>query len=541
MNKDFLLLLKKNKIKNITGFEYINNESYEVIAGYIFTDKNEFKKLFYNKNFENIIGEFAYIKFDKNNDRIEILVDKLGRYPLYLFYNNDYIGISNNYWNLINEIKKYNIKFSINNDFLYETIVYGTNFFNNTHISEIKKINYGSYLCIDIENGKIKETKYWDFKLNSKIKDIDESAKYIEKSIIETLEHSKKENKIYGIGVSGGLDSRILLYYAKKLNFKIKPFIISKKRPNYLLLAKDIKAAQKVCKIFDENLEIYDPFEYDFFKRLQEEINNNPVAPSNTDTYLLKNLNVDYLLTGANGYIIGGGVFPKNLLYLDKDTFIKNSMFFIYPKSFNTFNRILRYAIKNFKSYEQIHIENEVKIIHSNLYKKILEYIHSIVQNSQNLVEAQLKLYHQAFGQHNYNGVFESISGKYISYSIYTTYLLNYLENFSPEHIVERTALKYLLRKLPKNIYKIEGQSPHSSLKINVLDVIDYLIRGYGVRNREYDFKNYLKIFMNHDFETSKILDFKFLRKSSRVFHDYAKHNIICSKILDNDIWRDLL
>jgi hypothetical protein len=541
MEKDFLLLIKKDEIKTISGFKNVNNKFYEVLSGYIFISKNKFDEFFYNKNFNDIIGEFVYIKYNILKKEIEILLDKLGRYPIYLFKNKEYIGLSNNYWKLISELKKFNIKFSINREFLYETILYGTNFFNNTHIFEIKKLIYGSYLKIDLEKSKINEMKYWDFKLNSQVKDIDEASKLIEYSIIETLEKAKKEDKTYGIGVSGGLDSRILLYYAKKLGFKIHPFIISKKRPNFLFLAKDIKAAKNVCKNFNENLEIYDPFKYDFFKRLKEEIKNNPVSPSNADTYVLEKFNFDYLLTGANGYIIGGGVFPENLLYIDKENFLKNFMFFIYPKSFNTLKRIFRYTKKNFKHHEQLNIEYELKKVHYELYEKIVNYTYSVVQKSQNLVEANLKLYHQAFGQHNFNGVFESISGQYTSYSIYTTYLLNYLDKFSPEHIVERNALKNLLKKLPKNIYKTEGQSPHSSLNINILDTLDYLIRGYGVRNREYDFKRYFKKFKNYKFETSEILGYKNLRNSSRLFHDFVKHNIICMKILEKNDWRDLL
>ncbi|MDK2886934.1 MAG: hypothetical protein PWP54_1512 [Thermosipho sp. (in: thermotogales)] len=117
----------------------------------------------------------------------------------------------------------------MNESFLYESIIYGTNFFNETHIKEIKKVEYGKYIEIDLNKFEFKEKKYWDFYLNSNIRNIDEASDIIERSIIETLENIEKDKKIFGIGVSGGLDSRILLYYAKKINFNVKPFIISLK------------------------------------------------------------------------------------------------------------------------------------------------------------------------------------------------------------------------------------------------------------------------------------------------------------------------
>ncbi|MDK2886936.1 MAG: hypothetical protein PWP54_1514 [Thermosipho sp. (in: thermotogales)] len=78
--------------------------------------------------------------------------------------------------------------------------------------------------------------------------------------------------------------------------------------------------------------------------------------------------------------------------------------------------------------------------------------------------------------------------------------------------------------KLPE-INKIGGQSSHSALRVKIFDVIDYLIRGYGVRNREIDFKKYSRL-LN--------INGNFIRKSSRVFHDYLKHNTIFKMIKEN-------
>lgn len=531
-----IVLFEDEKILKIDGFINVGDSIYEALDGYIYITKSAFYNCLLEKNFEKIIGEFNYIRIDKIQKKVEILVDKLGRKSLYIFNNNKYIAISNNYWKLIEELKKNNIEFSMNHEYLIESIVYGTNFFNNTHVKEIKKVDYATYITIDLSNKNIEEYKYWEFELNSNIKNIDEASKLLEENINKTLVSIEKEKK-YGIGVSGGLDSRLLLYYAKKNNIKIFPFIISQKKPNKILYARDIVPAKKVCELYNEKLQIFDPFEYKFFERLKNEIKNNPVAPANTDIYILKNINIDALLTGANGYIVGGGVFPKKLLKTNKDEYIKDFLFSFFPKSFNTLIRILRTGIKNYRIKEWNAIHREVKNISYDLYLKIINKIEENIEYTKDFVSTQLRLYHKAFGQHNYYNVFESLSGRYPSYSIYTTYIVNIINDLSPEHIVERKALKNLIIKIPE-ISKIGGQSPHSSLKINIFEVIDYLIRGYGVRNREYDFKKYKYLYK--EFNTIEISKYKTISKSSRLFHDYVKQNIIYSYIKDGE-WSDFI
>ncbi|MDK2886935.1 MAG: hypothetical protein PWP54_1513 [Thermosipho sp. (in: thermotogales)] len=93
--------------------------------------------------------------------------------------------------------------------------------------------------------------------------------------------------------------------------------------------------------------------------------------------------------------------------------------------------------MKKYYIKEYLELEKEIKNINYELYKRILNKVNEVTNNSQNIVETNLRLYHIAWGQHNYYGVFESLSGRYESYSIYTTFLLNYLHDFSPEFIVE--------------------------------------------------------------------------------------------------------
>lgn len=533
---DTIVLFKGNKILEMEGFKKLGESIYEAFEGYTFISREAFNNYILEKNFENIIGEFNYIRIDKSKNKVEILVDKLGRRSLYIFQKDKYIAISSDYWQLIEELKKNNIKFSMNYEYLIESIVYGTNFFNNTHVKEIKRVEYATYTRIDLLNHGIEKIKYWDFNLNSSINNIDEASDLLEEGINKTIESIDK-SKVYGIGVSGGLDSRLLLYYAKKNDIRIFPFIISQKKPNKILYARDIIPAKRLCKLYNEELNIFDPFEYDFYDRLKYEIKHNPVAPANTDTVIINNLNVDAILTGANGYIVGGGVFSRKLLSVNREEYLNAFLTSFLPRSFNTLRRIFRVIIKSYRVKEMELIQKEVEGISYDLYLKVIRKIQEVVNNSKNCVEAQLKLYHVAFGQHNYYGVFESLSGRYPAYSIYTTYVADVINNFSPEHIIERKALKNLIMRIPE-ISKVGGQSPHSSLKLNVFEIMDYLIRGYGVRNREYDFRKYKHLY--DEFSIIDIKKTKTILRSSRLFHDYVKHNIIFSYIKNGE-WGDFV
>ena len=159
-------------------------------------------------------GMFSFALWDKTNEELFLCRDRFGIKPLYYLEINQSIIFSSS----LKAVKSlYAEDLNVKEDDLLDFIQYGTVHQPNTILERVKSVPRASFLKISNQETKIFE--YWNlFENTIPSKPIKEPLKNVEKLILESVENRLISDVPYGIFLSGGIDSSILVAAASKVS-----------------------------------------------------------------------------------------------------------------------------------------------------------------------------------------------------------------------------------------------------------------------------------------------------------------------------------
>lgn len=178
----------------------------------------------YGENFVNILnGMFAFVIYDKNQNRLFIARDHFGIKPLYWYQNDQMIVFGS-------EIKALlahpDIKAVPDTGNLYEYLTFQFVMGENTMFKNISKVLPGHYMSIDLTTWEFKNIKYWE--PNFKVDQFHTEEYFIVELrhiLEETISQQLRSDVPLGTYLSGGIDSSLVTIMASKLLDKpIKSF-----------------------------------------------------------------------------------------------------------------------------------------------------------------------------------------------------------------------------------------------------------------------------------------------------------------------------
>lgn len=322
---------KAKKVQNVfVKADYILRKSYLLICKGIFYPEDSINS---EKLLENIIKygiEYIYslksyicgIFYDLKENLIYLFSDKIGYFNLYYSYNKNFLCISDSF----NEILK-NFKFNLDDidiDSIYEFIIFEFPLFENTFIRKIKTLPMGTLFKIDLNEKNLQKKQYFDyvFRINQNLtfeKAIEKLNSLFEKSI-ERIIRINKKTTTYGLGLSGGMDSRLIAYYLIKNRIKLKTFIFGEKESDAYYIANKLR---KLLRLDHYEL----GYNKNFFKECDKSINFNPMINTQYVWYFSVHKKLpkfDVLLTGYNGdNQFGSHLDYNDLLIKDEEDFVK--------------------------------------------------------------------------------------------------------------------------------------------------------------------------------------------------------------------------
>jgi len=194
-------------------------------------------------------GMFAIFLLDKNNKKLFLFRDSIGIKPLYYFVDQrDQVLIISSDIKSICACELFHPK--INEKYLINKHVLGFSDYNENLFEGIKQIPPSHYLKIILHRSELKLSlkKYLvqknRFNLKKNVDFIIEQQKILEKSMYKRYSHSD----VYPIGLmlSGGIDSSLLLFLAKRIRLtQINCFFLgSETNPDYIWANKISKIAK---------------------------------------------------------------------------------------------------------------------------------------------------------------------------------------------------------------------------------------------------------------------------------------------------------
>lgn len=159
-------------------------------------------------------GIFAFVIFDKKNNKLMFYRDRLGVKPLHYKISGKNIYFSSEMKGILCFLKEYTLNYKA----IYDYLEFGLMCHNEqTFIDDIYSVLPGSYLKINLTDGKNTKHIYWD------VDDADLSSKSedeIYEEALSLLQDSVRLNLVsdveIGLSLSSGLDSTLLLYLLKE-------------------------------------------------------------------------------------------------------------------------------------------------------------------------------------------------------------------------------------------------------------------------------------------------------------------------------------
>lgn len=155
-------------------------------------------------------GAFSILIIDYKLNKILVITDKLGIYPIYTYgIENLYsFQFSSNFKTLLENIEnKINVDLVSIAEFLKKGFIYHP----NTFYEEIKTLDNGSYCVLDFNKKKIIKKKYFEITENP-IDNFDYLVDELSKALIKSIK--RRTLKYFGkkvVFLSGGSDSRMIL------------------------------------------------------------------------------------------------------------------------------------------------------------------------------------------------------------------------------------------------------------------------------------------------------------------------------------------
>jgi len=183
----------------------------------------------------------------------------------------------------------------------------------------IKNLEYFPPACVGefkIKDRSFEIRQYWDFeyKPNEDLT-LEMAAKRLDIILNDAMKRIKEKGKssTYGVGLSGGLDSRLVAYYAIKNGLELTSFIVGKSKPHGFLLSRDHDNAKNIARC----LGIKHHFEIDyatgsFQDRILKDVRESPMrSPGFLSNVKLPKF--DILLTGYDGGESFGSIIPATI------------------------------------------------------------------------------------------------------------------------------------------------------------------------------------------------------------------------------------
>lgn len=513
------------------------------------------------KSLIDLEGDFVITYYNKKEKLMYIINDKLALEPLYYYIDDRNVVLSTNFWDIV-EFCDFDIN-DIDVQALKEMVLFLKPLSNRTFFKKINFFPAASIGIIDLENMEMTIEEYWDFRFNYECDlTIEEASERLDAAInhaVQGMIKSNPESVTYGVGVSGGLDTRIIPHYLLKNNVKkLKSFIIGKEKPRRHFLSRDHKNAHDITEYYGIEHHISEYDTEDYKKKIFHDVKSHPLRASNILKVIVKNLpDFDILVTGGYGTVVGGHIISKELDELSDNELVDtivSTLSRINPSPKRTVRSIIASIVNNIihppsinkrtlkRNYiKGIITEDELNIVKKKLCNYIMKEKNKGKTNSDVFMKYHLLLSSKY-------GAFEGLSGTKKSYSIYFPYTLEEVVNWHPDFVIGRKVLEYVIcQKIPA-MAKIPGQNKHitiydkfsqtNQLKLFYLRLMSYLtyyVRGSGLRYdvwiKKKSFKDFaLDVLMQDNYLFNKIFDVEYLLDNLDNIHELVFENIIKTK-----------
>lgn len=448
-----------------------------------------------------INGDIAIAKADETGCRFA--VDLCGIDNLFYYHNNHRFILSDNIWDIVSVLRPdfddLNEKWIRRN--LILSTVDGETFVKKLRVLMPREI--GEY---EASSDTLTIREYREFHYSGEVKTLDEAVGTMDKALDQmfaSLKNSFGDKCTFGMGLSGGLDSRVIPHYAKKHGMKLVSWNICTQRPNGILEANSVRNARRLANEFGIPFTVVEWKKEKLIEKLRVKTVNMPMGTSGRNMFKYESEEIpkfDVMLSGGYGILVGD-YFPKELLGLDKDG-LKAAMKRMFTTLQSTSNkgrlkRAINYMFGTNLKVNDERIPSDALTYFEGELNDVIGYVDKYVDDrfgKYSNVEIFGSYWLRLLCTRDRNGAFESMLGTKRSFATYNPFVFKQIVRWDAALLPGRPVLPALINKKMSYIADIGTDSytaaPNKSSRIlnRINSILNRVIRGNGTAIDENNF-----------------------------------------------------
>ena len=220
-----------------------------VIKGYLYSDLSYtfedlldfFTKRYIDNSIKKFKGKYCGIYINLQDNSFIIFNDQLGLNDIYYYYKSDELIIGDKFVDFFT-VKDFSKK-DLDSTALSEFLLYEHVFLDRTFIKDIKLLKYATIKKIRLNGGKSYELQFWKYDFNEdKSFNREEAMQKLDSLFRKSIQriHLRNPDREFLIGLSGGLDSRLVAKYAIQEGMKVQPFVFSNENSDAFFVSQQI-------------------------------------------------------------------------------------------------------------------------------------------------------------------------------------------------------------------------------------------------------------------------------------------------------------
>ena len=405
------------------------------------------------------------VEFSENG--CTFAADTSGRELLFFYHSRGRLILSDSFWGIMHELNPtYD---DIDWSMVSEMIACGGGVpcDNSLFVRDVRWLAPNTICHYDALTGQLTEEVFADIRRTGEITDLGQAVEGFDAAmrLMASDLASKHKGEVFGLGLSGGLDSRVAFHYLKGAGIDPTCFNVCVKRPHKVLKAKSVIQAEKLAKRAGVDLDFVEWRPESIQEKNRLHLKNLPFGPCGcfANIYNYENRgypDIDVLVSAGNaiGPCLVGVSAPKGSKNLGRDDLFKYlyglATSEIWPRGLTqvTVHGVMRkLGVDRTSAAVGPNQSTWEQFVPSSSYERIAERVEAFMDQriAKGLSYADITMDYRtsALGAVGRMGAYESALGTKKSYTIYTPFLIDEALKWDVSLVEDRLVLKELIKR----------------------------------------------------------------------------------------------
>ena len=419
-----------------------------------------------------------------SDNRCSFAADISGRELLFYYYSENRFVISDSFWGILKRIQP--TFDDLDKEAISEIIAMGGGV-PCDYITPIKGLKWLGANCsgnFNVSSWELTVSSFGDIRRSGEVHNINEAVESFDAAMMD-MAHilgDRHPDAKFGLGLSGGLDSRIALHYLTEAGLDVTCFNVGKTKPHGLFWATSLKKARELANLANVSLAEIEWNPKTVRSKLDLMLRNQPLGTGGhyTNAYKFESEGrplFDVLITGGQAIgpmLVGVSVFDSSD-EMSRDSIVSYLVHLAtgevraYSYTNNSIRKqLVQLGFKSLDIDKGRNFELWNKIIgyapYERITSKIQHFVAECIARGYRPSDITLDYRTRALGPTGRNGAYESGLGTEKSYTIYTPFLIKNGLKWDAKLLEDRRILRALIAKKKPEFYQV-GEETFGSVK----------------------------------------------------------------------------